>query len=139
MECVQVKLLESLILLLVFAPLTCISLLLIVKLLGGAVFLGHLIDSSDILLELLLERRSLRVVNHVSVYFVLNYDQAEQVVVDYRCLHLVQLFRVLADTIFDDLGVEEEVPGHQESKYGIAKEFKSFVVVEVTVLLLMLP
>ena len=115
MECVQVKLLEGLILFLVFAPLTCISLLLIVKLLGGAVFLGHLIDSSDILLKLLLERRRLRVVNHVSVDFVLNYDQAEQVVVDDRCLHLVQLFRVLADTIFDDLGVEEEVSGHQES------------------------
>ena len=37
-------------------------------------------------------------------------NQTEQVVVDDRCLHLVELFRVLANVI--SLCREEEVAGH---------------------------
>ena len=75
-------------------------------------------DGLDVFLELLVERRCFLVVDHILVDLVFDDDKTEQVVVDDRGLHLVELLRVLANVI--PLCREEEVAGHQASQHSIA-------------------
>lgn len=103
-----------------------VLLLLLDKIFGGAHLRRHPLDSAHVLLELFVEGWRLRVVDHVLMYAVFDHDQTQQVVVDHRCLHLVQLFWVLSNSIV--LCRKEEVASHKAAKHSISEEFETFVV-----------
>lgn len=90
----------------------------------------------DILCELLIERGRFLIVNHVFVDSILDHDQAEQVVIDDRCLHFVQLFRVFPNAIV--LCRQEEVSSHQTAQDGVTQELKTFIVLQEGISLLVL-